>query len=135
MDLSQIKPPPKPPSGPIVDSFTSLKSKIASLFEGFPQYLIDILVFAPIGLILGFLFRTFGRFLLISILVVGAIFILGQYFNLITVHQNQLHSFVGLNPTYSIRDLFAFLINWSQEHVTACITLIISFTIGWKLGS
>ena len=108
----------------------AFRIKVSGAFEGFPLYIIDILIYAPIGLLLGFLFRLFGRYFTIAIVVTVGFFWLGQYWQLITVNQEQVNSFLGMSPNYSLSDFGI----WVQENVFATIILVVSFIFGWKLG-
>lgn len=107
-----------------------LKTKLA----GYPAYLPDIIIGFPLGFVIGFLFKTFGRFLIIGLIVTAAVLWLADYMNFITIHRSQVESLVGMQPFHSFQDLYNYMVTMVREHVAGFIALVIGFLLGCKLG-
>ncbi len=113
-----------------VDWYNSLVTK----FEGYPPYVADIVIFGPLGFGLGFLLKSLGRYLLIGLLVSVGILWFAESLHIISIHQEQLHAFVGMPAFNSLTELNVFLKAWTQEHVPAVVAFFIGFLLGWKVG-
>jgi uncharacterized membrane protein (Fun14 family) len=110
--------------------YTELQTRLAS----YPAPLPDIILFAPLGFLAGFLLKSFGRYFIFALLLAIGILWCAQYFNLATIHQREIELFLGLPPFTSPSDFVTWLVAWAQNHIAACISLIIGFLLGWKLG-
>ncbi len=110
--------------------YGALQAKLA----GYPPYIADIVIFAPLGLISGFLLRSLGRYLVVGLLIGVGFVWLADYFHLITLHQAAIQNFFGLPAFCSFNDFSKEITAWAHEHIAACVTFFISFFIGWKVG-
>lgn len=109
-------------------------NSLAAKFEGYPPYVADIVIFGPLGFGLGFLLKSLGRYLLIGLLVSVGILWLAESFGVISIHQEQLHAFIGVPTFSSLSEFNVFLKTWAQEHVPAVVAFFFGFLFGWKLG-
>jgi uncharacterized membrane protein (Fun14 family) len=114
----------------IVYWYEVLKSKLA----GYPVFLPDIIIGFPIGLVVGFLLKTLGRYLFIGILLTAGLLWLADYFNLITIHQGEVEAMLGMQPFHSFNEFFSFISQVAKEHVAGVVSLIVGFLLGWRLG-
>lgn len=110
--------------------YNTLQAKLS----GYPAYMADIIIFAPLGFIIGFLLESLGRYLLVGLLMGIGLVWLADYFHLITLHQAEIQSFFGFPVFYSFQDFSKEISTWAHEHVAGCIAFGIGFLLGWKLG-
>ncbi len=110
--------------------YEAFKTKLA----GYPAFLPDIIIGLPAGLILGFLLKSLGRFLVIGLLVTAAVLWIADYFNVITIHQGEIESLLGMQPFHSVSEFGSFASQFIKNHVAASISFFVGFLLGWRLG-
>ena len=118
----------------VISWFESIRSKLLSNLKGWPDYVVDALIFGVLGLFFGFMFRLSGRYL-IGLLIFSAIVLwVGQYLQFIVINQEQVNSVFAIDPSCTVESVFADIGHWIKNNVVAFISLIFFFMIGWKLG-
>lgn len=114
----------------MVNWYNALQAKL----EGYPAYMADSIIFAPLGFLIGFLLKSLGRYLLVGLVIGVGLIWLADYFHLITLHQAEIQTFFGFPAFYSFNDFSKEASAWAQQHVAACVAFFIGFLVGWKLG-
>jgi uncharacterized membrane protein (Fun14 family) len=129
---------PSAPVTPPVESsegiLHSLNAKITQFFSGLPTYASDILIFGPLGMLFGFLAKIMGRYFVFAVLVAIIAAWVAMYYGVITFDVEKLKALLGMSPTITFSDVMGMLFAWMKEHVVGCISMIIGFIIGWKIG-
>ena len=117
-------------------------AKVTSFFESIvekiheaPSYMQDVVFFAPVGLLVGFLCKNFGRFVLITVLIVAAVICVSSYFNIIMIDIARMKAMFGLQEVASWADFQDYVLQWVYEHSIGCVVFVIACVIGWKLGA
>lgn len=111
------------------------QTAVGTFFGQLPVYAADILIFGPLGIFLGFLFKTLGRYLLIGLFSAAVIVWFADYMQIITVHQAQVQAFFGGHQLNSLHDVGTLAMAVMREHIAAVFAALIGFILGWKLGS
>ena len=125
---------PVPSAQPSHSWLESIKAHVMGFFEKLPPYIVDILIFLPVGILIGFCSKAFGRYFLIALVIALAFFWLGDYFHIITFHKAQLQALFG-GHIRSLADLWTVMMTWGREHIAGVVAGIIGFMVGWKLGA
>lgn len=108
----------------------SLRSK----FSGYPDYLVDGVIFGVVGLIAGFLFKNFGRLFVIGVVATVIVLAAMSYGHLVSFNFGTIQSFFGITPRESIIDIVKDYATMITQNVPATLALIAGFFVGWKLG-
>ncbi len=103
-------------------------------FGSTPSALTEIIIFVPLGILIGFLSRILGRYLIVGIIAALVILWFGDRFNLLTLHMEEIKIFFGVEEASSIPDLWEAMVTWAEGHVPGCLSLAIGFVMGWQLG-
>lgn len=119
-----------------ISSWSSqMHAKVGTFFGELPVYAADILIFGPIGIFIGFLAKTLGRYLLIGLLLAILFFWIGDCLHVVTFHREHLQTFFGGHQINSIHDVGLLFMIVMRGHLAAVFAAIIGFLLGWKLGS
>jgi uncharacterized membrane protein (Fun14 family) len=110
--------------------YETLRAKLA----GYPEPVIDGIIFASLGFVLGFLLKTLGRQLIVALLIAVVLFWAADYFHVITIHAQDLHTFLGIPSFGSFEEFKNVIIGWVQAHTVGAIALVIGCLLGWRLG-
>lgn len=111
-----------------------LWDQIKEAFKGYPDWVSEAVVGAFLGLVVGFLCRTVGRYVLVTTVVLGVTGFVFHYTGLATFHSEPLVKIFGVDSFPAIGDLFASAFAWMKDHLAACVTTILGFILGWRLG-
>lgn len=114
---------------------TQAKGAVVGFLSGLPTYASDILIFAPVGIFVGFLSKTMGRYFVVGLILAIGIFWLADYFHVITFHHTQLQALIGGGQFNSLHDAGTFAMSIMREHIAAVFAALIGFIVGWKIGS
>jgi len=101
--------------------------------KGLPDWASEIAIFGFGCLLLGFLCRSFGRYLVILLLAVVALAVGLHYAQVITLPVAHLQAFFGVSGL-SLQEVPAVFFAWAREHLISCVSAVVGFFIGWKLG-
>ncbi|HBL99006.1 TPA: hypothetical protein DDZ86_05185 [Candidatus Dependentiae bacterium] len=108
--------------------------QIKSYFKDYPDWVTEGVVALFLGLVLGFLFRTLGKY---AVIVVTTLFVAGfvfHYAGLATFQSAPLVKFFGISHIPSLGEAVSNIFEWAQAHLAACVAGILGFILGWKLG-
>lgn len=101
--------------------------------KGLPPWAVEVSLFGGIFVVLGYLFKSFGRWLVFLILAgIAALAVIhyAQLMELPLEHWKTLAGIQGVEYT----ELPHIFTSWAREHTIACISAVIGFIVGWKLG-
>lgn len=115
--------------------FQNIWTKISTSLQSYPSWTVEAGVGILVGLIVGFLTRTLGRYFVIALVTLGVVGFVLHYMGVITIHTMPLMRAMGVNRIPPVGDLVGSVANWIQEHLVATVALIIGFIIGWKYGA
>ena len=115
--------------------FAHAQTKVGSFFGELPTYAADILIFGPLGIFVGFLSKTLGRYFFIGLVLAIGILWLGHYLHIVSFNHAQIQAFLGGHPVASLHDVGALAVAFMSEHIAAVFAAFIGFILGWKLGS
>jgi hypothetical protein len=101
--------------------------------KGLPPWAIEVTVFGGIFVILGYLFKSFGRWLLFLLLAVVAAIVVLHYAHIASMPLEKLTVLAGVKDI-ALQDMPNVFVAWAREHVISCISAVIGFFVGWKLG-
>ena len=87
------------------------------------------------GFAIGFLFKSFFKFLLFTLLIAFGVILFLHYKNMVIVDWVALSQYVGLDPE-QIRLATAIEVTWHwvSHHSLAAISTAAGFVVGYKLG-
>ena len=111
-----------------------LWDQVREAFRGYPDWVSEAVVGAFLGLVVGFLFRTVGRYVVVTAVVLGVTGFIFHYAGLATFHVEPLVRIFGIDSFPAVGDLFVSLFGWMKAHLAACVTTILGFILGWRLG-
>ena len=115
----------------IKKSFDSVKIKERILAS--KTMLLEVGMFLCIGFLSGFLFKKYGKYFIIPVVLGGTLALL-QYMGIvtITIHWDQVQAQFGLQPVGGIDKGFigAFFV-WVKKN----LAIVISFTVGFFVGT
>lgn len=87
------------------------------------------LIFAGVGFVSGVIFKLFGRFavvfLLVSILSILAL----QYLGVVSLNFERLFGMANVDANLTIAQLFDLLWKWLQSHLIESISFIVGFVL------
>jgi hypothetical protein len=93
----------------------------------------DVIVYVSCfggGFLVGVLFKRYGKWIVsISAAVILALALL-QYFDFITIHQNNIRAVIGLEDAQG----FDFLVEQSKNYLVELGVIIVGLLVGFKLG-
>lgn len=112
----------------------TVNAKINHFFAGLPTYISDILIFGPLGMLFGFLAKIMGRYFIFAVLVALIAAWVAMHYGVITFDPEKLKAVLGMSPTITFSDVMSMIFAWMKEHSIGCLSMIIGFIIGWKLG-
>lgn len=101
--------------------------------KGLPPWAIEVTLFGGIFVVLGYLFKSFGRWLAFLLLAAVAAVAVIHYANLMELPIEQWKTLAGIQGV-ALADLPMAFAAWAREHTIACISAVIGFIVGWKLG-
>ncbi len=102
--------------------------------ETVPAWALEVGVFGVGSFLLGFLFKCCGRLLTVA-LVVGIAVLLGlHYSNVMPLDVTYWKALLGLADVTAFQEVPAVFFAWGKEHVVACVSVVVGFMLGWKLG-
>jgi len=101
--------------------------------KGLPGWAIEVTVFGVTSLILGFLFKSFGRYLALLVLLLIAVGVGMHYANFMPEYLMQAKQFIGIE-SLALQDAPMTFVAWAKVHYIACVSAVVGFFIGWKLG-
>jgi len=108
---------------------------ISNYFKDYPAWAVELGAFGITSLILGFLCKSFGKTVAILVLLITVLFAGLWYLQLMPESfLINLKLFVGLQETSTLHDVPAVFIPWAREHVIACVSAVVGFVVGYKLG-
>lgn len=113
---------------------SDLWMNVKEYFKGYPEWVSEAVVGAFLGLIAGFLFRTVGRYMVVAIVTLGATGFILHYLGLTTFHSESLVKIFGVDSLPALGDLFSYAFAWMKGHLAPCMTTILGFILGWRLG-
>lgn len=107
---------------------------IQNFFVGYPTWAVEVGVFGVGGLLIGFLFRSIGRLLVLLAILGIAIAVILHYTHVIILPVTKIKIFLGLQDVSTIQEGFQVFATWSREHLVALLSLIVGLLLGWTLG-
>jgi len=111
--------------------FEALQQK----FGAIPPVVGEIIIFAPLGILLGFLSKILGRYLVVGVVLAFVLLWAADQFHLVTLHMSEIKAFFGVHGIASIGDWWRALLSWAQAHIVGCLALVAGFITGWRLGN
>ncbi|MEX0940452.1 MAG: FUN14 domain-containing protein [Candidatus Babeliales bacterium] len=87
-----------------------------------------------LGVLFGFLFKRFGRQVILLFIIAAVILIGLDYFNVITIEWQSLRNIFGTAPTTNLENIIQDYVNWAKKHIVGVIIGLIGFIIGYKIG-
>lgn len=114
---------------------TSWFDVIQEQLKNYPIWLIELALYGFLALIVGFLSKNFGRYVLFALtglIIAGWLF---AYIDIITIHIDHIKELFGLTQAKTIDDAIHIYTNLARIHWAACTGMIIGFFIGWKYCS
>ncbi len=115
----------------ITSWWETLQQKIATS----PNAVTEIVVAGGVGMGVGFLFRTMGRYIFFACITVVVVACAFEYFHFITIEWATLKSLVGLRAVQTPADLWYELSLMIKENVSIVVAGVVGFLFGWKLGA
>lgn len=107
---------------------------IQNFFVGYPMWAVELGVFGVGGLLVGFLFKGIGRFLVLLAILGISIAVILHYTQVVVLPVAKIKTLLGLRDVFSIQEGFQVFAAWSREHLIALLSLIVGLLLGWKLG-
>lgn len=99
-------------------------------FPGYPSWALELVVFGLGALIAGFLLKCCGRFVAMVFIALVVVLAVLHYAHIMPFN----FAFFGLQDIHSLNELFQACFAWGKAHVIACVSAVVGFLIGWKLG-
>lgn len=90
--------------------------------------------YAFLSFILGFIFKNYGKYLLVLILSVLIAFWVSAHFHLINIKHDYVKEILGMEDVHSLQDCCYLLIEFIKSNLILSIICLVSFIIGWKVG-
>lgn len=113
--------------------FDQWMQAIKSRLHDYPEWVVEAGVSGLVGLIIGFVARNFGRFLVLFIIcAVITVFMLEQT-NIIAVKAPGLRALLS-DPDGTVVAWFNGIITFARDRIFVTIALIVGFLFGWRLG-
>ncbi|HZW61844.1 MAG TPA: FUN14 domain-containing protein [Candidatus Babeliales bacterium] len=107
-------------------------SKIMQKLNLTPNKLLELTIYFGVGIIVGYLLKKYGKYVIVIILGILIVLLL-QQLGVLTIifNSDKFHELFGMQPTTTAEgSLLAVYGNW----VKANIALVLSFSIGFILG-
>ena len=99
-----------------------------------PDKMIEAGSYLGIGFFVGFLFKKyFHMFLMFIILLIGAIWVLGE-FDLIVVNWSNAQDIANVTPQDTISTIISNYTHWIKQNILIVISGLAGFIIGYKVG-
>lgn len=127
-EATQIVTPEAPMSQNWFDKVSSFLAD-----KGLPDWAIEVTVFGVASLIIGFLCKSFGRYMALLVVLAVAAGIGMQYANIMPEYLAQAKTFLGIQEI-ALQDIPMAFVAWAKVHYIACVSAVVGFFIGWKLG-
>jgi uncharacterized membrane protein (Fun14 family) len=99
-------------------------------FSEYPTWVPEVGLAAFLGLVLGFLVRVVGRYLLVALLVLGVTGVVLHYTSVVTFHTETVEALLGFSRVPTLQETGQFM--W--DHLAATLTAVVAFMLGWRLG-
>ena len=115
---------------PVSSWFETIHAKLRE----YPVWLVDSCLYGAVGLIAGFLFKNFGRYLLFALIGIIVLLWLLSRLDLIVVNTYQIKTFLGVGSINTLDEGCRAYIEYVRNHIVGCIAFLVGFFFGWKLG-
>lgn len=86
------------------------------------------------GFVAGFLLQKFGKCIVFTIIVGGAILYMLHHFNIIMLDIEQLRALLGLAQNDTISSVAQNYFNWMWNHLLYTVSAFLGFILGYKVG-
>ncbi len=97
--------------------------------------LVDILLYASIGFLAGFLLKKFSTYVVLFVLMVAALFVL-QKFDLIaiTINWTKVNEVLGIQPVNAGGNVATMVWEWMKVNVVITVSFLVGFLLGLRVG-
>jgi hypothetical protein len=127
--------PPMPETIPVPEA--TAKSWFESIHQQLRDYLpgwaIDLISFGLIFFIIGFLLKSFGKYLVYAVLAAALVITALYYAKVIHLDLVTIKYWSGIGGE-SVKAAPTLFIEWAKAHPVAWVSGIIGFLLGWKVG-
>lgn len=103
-------------------------------FKDQPEWIIDVGVFGGGFLAIGLLLKSFGKYILLGLLAIIALLVVLHYTGAMPLDVDRMKDFMGLHGVMTFNEGLAVFSAWMRAHPLACVSAVVGFLIGWKLG-
>ncbi|MGE0206849.1 MAG: FUN14 domain-containing protein [Candidatus Babeliales bacterium] len=86
------------------------------------------------GFLVGFLVKRYARPVILTALVVSALLLGLNYFEIITINWVAVKEFIGMTPSANFEGFFQEYWEWASTHAVTVIFGILGFVVGYKIG-
>ncbi len=108
--------------------------QIKGYFKDYPDWVTEGVVALFLGLVVGFLFRTLGKYAVLvftTLLVAGFVM---HYAGLATFQSAPLIKFFGISRIPTMGEAATSFFGWTRLHLVASVGGVLGFILGWTLG-
>lgn len=133
MDATSVTNVPEMPMGMSMEQSLLERASDFLKSKGLPPWAVEVTLFGGIFVILGYLFKSFGRWLLFLLLAVVAAIAILHYAHIASMPLEKLQILAGIQGI-ALPDMPHLFVAWAREHVISCVSAVIGFFVGWKLG-
>lgn len=96
--------------------------------------LMNLLMYLCAGFFVGFFFKKFMHYLLVSILISIGVLYIFNILNIVVIDIVRLKSLFGISPTDTVQSLSATYLDWMKSNVPLVVSATVGFIIGYKVG-
>lgn len=100
----------------------------------YPSWVVELISGFMIGFLLGFALKMFGKPIIYTVIMLSVANYFLSYFGVIEFHSTTLLQMIGINEAPSLELIFSAITLWVSQHIVACISGVIGFLFGWRLG-
>lgn len=107
---------------------------VRNQFKDYPPWAVELGTFGIVFLLLGFIVKSFGKSLALSLLILLIVIAGLHYVNLVPIDIIRVKEFLGLQDATLLQDVPTIFAAWAREHVLACVSAVVGFMVGYQLG-
>lgn len=121
---------------PIENAIMKTKNYLEDFFKDIfsSAKFVDIVIYAGIGFLIGFLFKRFFKVLIVALLIT----VLGlkglEYFSFITINWMKIYAVTGIAPADSLEGLVNVFIAWVRVNALIVLSSFGGFVLGYIVG-
>lgn len=114
----------------VSSTIDTIKSKLIEMQEP----LMQAGLYGLIGFLTGFFVKRYFQYVLISCIVVIAVYVVLDNFEAITVDWTKIQHMTGIDPDQSLSEVLASIISYLRVHWLTALLAVIGFAVGYSIG-